>query len=386
MSEAVERQTRVLRAEGRGEVQTAMTRGRALRRAWRGRAARWGVIMLGLVGGAATGEVSAVRSGDGKMEQMRARGVARATMPVATYSIVARDPETGELGVAVQSHYFSVGPIVPWVRAGVGAVATQSLVDVSYGPLGLELMAGGKSAPEALAALLAADEQREVRQVAMVDASGRVAVHTGERCIAHAGHVVGEQFSVQANMMLRDSVPKAMYDAYREARGDLADRLLAALQAAEREGGDIRGKQSAAIVVVTGQPTGQVWRDRLFDLRVEDHPEPLEELARLMRLQRAYRWVDIGDQRVAAGDLKGAREAYERAAQLAPEVTELRFWQAVSLFSAGYEAEAMPVFAEIFRREPQWALLVPRLVRPGFLPNEESAERILEAAPQRPNE
>ena len=192
--------------------------------------------------------------------------------PVHTFSIVARDPDTGELGVAVQSHYFSVGPTVAWAEAGVGAVATQSLVEVSYGPRGLELMRQGRSASDALPDLLAKDEQRDVRQVAMVDAKGSVAAWTGPKCIEYAGGETGEGFSVQANLMGSAQVWPAMARAYREAKGDLADRLIAAIEAGQKAGGDIRGQQSAAIVVVRGTSSGQPWKDRLFDLRVEDSP------------------------------------------------------------------------------------------------------------------
>lgn len=207
--------------------------------------------------------------------------------PVATYSIVARDPQTGDMGVAVQSHWFSVGSVVSWAEAGVGAVATQSFVDPAYGPLGLELMRAGKSAPEALAALLAADDQREVRQVGMVDATGGLATHTGTKCIPAAGSRIGSDFVVQANLMDRETVWPAMARAFESTRGDLADRLLAALDAAETEGGDIRGRQSAALLVVKGQASGAPWADRIFDLRVEDHLEPLQELRRLVLVHRA---------------------------------------------------------------------------------------------------
>jgi uncharacterized Ntn-hydrolase superfamily protein len=203
-----------------------------------------------------------------------------------TYSIVARDPRTGELGVAVQSCYFSVGSIVPWADAGVGAVATQSFVDPAYGPLGLELMRRGKSAPEALQALVAIDPGAAVRQVAMIDAAGRVAVHTGARCLEAAGHCLGEQVSAQANLMARATVWPAMLATFIETAGGLAERLLAALDAAEAEGGDRRGKQSAAMLIVRAQPTGKVWLDRVVDLRVEDHAEPVRELRRLFTLQR----------------------------------------------------------------------------------------------------
>ncbi|PYS69990.1 MAG: hypothetical protein DMF69_15115, partial [Acidobacteria bacterium] len=207
--------------------------------------------------------------------------------PVHTFSIVARDPTTGELGVAVQSHWFSVGPIVPWAEAGVGAVATQSFVNPNYGKLGLEMMRDGKSAPDTLKELLAKDEGREVRQVAMIDSQGRVDAFTGKNDIQAAGHIVGKDFSVQANLMLNDKIWPAMARAFEATKGDLADRMLAALDAAQLAGGDIRGRQSAALIVVTGKPTGQAWKDRTFDLRIDDSPQPLRELRRLVTLQRA---------------------------------------------------------------------------------------------------
>jgi len=307
---------------------------------------------------------------------------ARASEPRAfTYSIVARDPATGEMGVAVQSHWFSVGSVVPWAEAGVGAVATQSFVDPSYGPLGLALMRAGKTAPEALKALLAGDGQEAVRQVAMVDARGNVAAHTGTKCIAAAGHETGEQFSVQANLMENPSVWPAMARGFREAKGDLADRMVAALEAAEGAGGDIRGRQSAAIVVVKGTSTGRPWADTVFNLRVEDSPRPLEELRRLMRLQRAYTHASQGDDLAAAGKLKAALAEYAEAARLAPEVLELPYWQAVTLAGSGHLEEALPIFRRVFEAEPRWAELTPRLPAAGLLPDDRDLmRRILEQA------
>lgn len=290
--------------------------------------------------------------------------------PVHTYSIVARDPATGELGVAVQSHWFSVGTAVPWAEAGVGAVATQSFTDPAYGALGLELMRAGRSAPDALRGLLAADGDREVRQVAMVDASGRVAAFTGAKCIQAAGHETGDQFTVEANLMDRPAVWPAMARAYRAAKGDLADRLLAALRAGEAEGGDLRGRQSAAILVVKAKASGRPWEDRVFDLRVEDHPAPLDELARLVRLRRAYILMDQGDAFVTAGKWAEARAAYEGAARLAPEIPEMPFWHAVALVNGGRLEEALPIFRAVFAREPAWRKLVPRLPEAGQLPRD----------------
>lgn len=304
--------------------------------------------------------------------------------PVSTYSIVARDMETGEMGVAVQSHWFSVGSVVPWAEAGVGAVATQSLVDPAYGPLGLELMRLGRSAPDALKSVLAGDEGREVRQVAMLDAHGNVAAHTGSKCIAAAGHVVHEkfQFSVQANLMANDTVWPAMTEAFRNTKGDLAERMLAALDAAEKEGGDIRGRQSAALLVVAAKPTGKPWLDRRFDLRVEDHPQPLVELRRLVGIQRAYHHMNAGDLAIEKGDHESALREYAAAEKLAPHIVEITFWKAVSLVSAGRVDEALPAFRIVFQKEPVWADLVPRLVNAGLLPNNpEVTKRILAEEP-----
>jgi uncharacterized Ntn-hydrolase superfamily protein len=280
-----------------------------------------------------------------------------------TYSIVARDARTGELGVAVQSHAFSVGPIVPWARAGVGAVATQSITEPAYGPSGLRLMAGGLSAPEALAQLLAADEGAALRQVAMVDAHGAVAVHTGERCIPAAGHSRGDGFSCQANMMLRDTVWDAMATAYRTAAGDLAARLMAALHAAEAEGGDIRGRESSALLVVAASDSGRPWAyaDVVVDLRVEDHPEPLTELERLLRLQRAFAHTEEANRRQEAGDAAGAWEEVLAAEGLAPDNLELRFWKGVTLAEQGRESEARAILVEVYRHDPNWAELLRRL-------------------------
>ncbi len=298
-----------------------------------------------------------------------------------TYSIVARDKESGELGVAVQSHWFSVGAIVSWAEAGVGAVATQSFVEPSYGPLGIYLMKRGKSAPEALKALLEIDSQKEVRQVAMIDSKGRVAVHTGKLCIAEAGHVIGEEFSCQANLMLKDTVPKAMAEAYQRTKGDLIDRLMAALEAAEQEGGDIRGRQSAAILVVSGKPSSQPWKDRIIDLRVEDHPQPLEELKRLIRVHRAYEHMNRGDEFVALGDIEGALREYQAAERLSPENLEMVFWHAVTLASLERVDEALPLFKRVFAADRNWAILLPRLPKSNLLPDKpELIEKILSVA------
>lgn len=290
--------------------------------------------------------------------------------PVHTYSIVARDPETGELGVAVQSHWFSVGSIVAWAEAGVGAVATQSFVDPSYGKNGLEFMRSGKSAPDTLKELLAKDEGREVRQVAMIDAQGRVDAWTGKNDIQAAGHIVGKNFSVQANLMLNDKVWPAMARAFESAKGDLAERMLAALDAAQAAGGDIRGRQSAALIVVTGKPTGQAWKDRTFDLRVDDSPEPLQELRRLVRLQRAYNHMNAGDLAVEKKDNEGALREYGAAEKLVPDNAEMIYWHAVALVNMGRVDESLPLFRKVFAMDRNWMTLTPRLPKSGLLPDD----------------
>jgi uncharacterized Ntn-hydrolase superfamily protein len=291
---------------------------------------------------------------------------------VHTYSIVARDPATGEMGVAVQSHWFAVGSIVTWAEAGVGVVATQSLVEPAYGPKGLELMRQGTPAPKALAQLIAADTGRNGRQVAMIDATGAVDAYTGPGAIAAAGHHVGAQYSVQANMMGKPTVWPAMAKAFEGAGGSLADRLIAALEAAEREGGDVRGRQSAAIVVVKAKGTGKPWvgGDRLFDLRVDDHPQPVAELKRLVRLQKAYAHANRGDELMTEKKVEEALQEYAASAQIAPEIVELPFWQAVTLASIGKEAEAAPIFTAVFAKEPIWAELLERLPAAGLFPDD----------------
>ena len=303
--------------------------------------------------------------------------------PVSTYSIVARDAKTGELGVAVQSHWFSVGSLVPWAEAGVGAVATQSFVKAAYGPLGLQAMRDGKTPHEALLALLDDDPGREVRQVAFVDAEGRVAAHTGASCIPGASHVIGNGYSVQANLMLTDEVPGVMAKAFEKAEGPLAERMLAALQAAQRAGGDIRGKQSAALLVVRAEPSDEPWNDRIVDLRIEDHPRPVEELARLLRLHRAYDLMNEGDEAMAGGEMQRAMAGYTAAEKMFPDNDEFVFWHAVTLVTNGRTDEALPLFARTFRMNPAWMLLIPRLVEKGHLPDTEGlTARILAVGPK----
>lgn len=318
--------------------------------------------------------------------------------PVNTYSIVARDPATGEMGVAVQSHWFAVGQIVPWAEAGVGAVATQSFVDPAYGKLGLDLLRAGKSAPATLRALLGGDAACEVRQAGIVDPSGVVATFTGSRDIVAAGGIaasqtttaqvdcgsaggtlsVGRDFAVQANLMANDTVWPAMAKAYAETKGDLATRMLAALDAAQAAGGDIRGKQSAALIVVNAKSTGRAWQDRRFDVRVDDAPDPLAELRRLVALQRAYNHMNAGDLAVEHKDNEAALREYSAAEAIAATTpgippsrhAEMIYWHAVALINMQRVDEALPLFARAFAMEPSWRELTPRLVRSGLLPDD----------------
>jgi uncharacterized Ntn-hydrolase superfamily protein len=295
-----------------------------------------------------------------------------------TFSIVSRDPKTGEVGVAVQSHWFSVGADVSWAEAGVGAVATQADIDPSYGPKGLELMRHGKSAPEALKQLIDADPREEVRQVAMVDAKGRVAVHTGKRCMKYAGHEIGDGYSVQANMMLNDTVLSAMGEAFERTRGDLADRMMASLEAAQREGGDIRGKQSAAMLVVKAQPSGEPWADRLVDLRVDDHPEPIMELRRLLNIARAYKHMNAGDAAMEKNDVENAMKEYDLAMRLAEGNMEMAFWSALTLAIRGNVSRALPIFKRVFSSDKNWVELLKRLPKTGMIPNDKTGRALLQ--------
>ncbi|HHN81014.1 MAG TPA: DUF1028 domain-containing protein [Methanomicrobia archaeon] len=280
-----------------------------------------------------------------------------------TYSIVAMDREEGVMGVAVQSHYFSVGTVVPWVEPGTGVVATQALVEPSYGPRGLAAMCAGLHAYHALEGLLAADTSPAVRQVSFLDVEGNVHTHTGKECIPEAGHRIGHLYSCQANMMERDTVWDAMAEAYEDAEGTLKWRLLAALEAAEEEGGDIRGKQSAAIIIAHLEPSSKPWHDVPIDLRVEDSPDPIGELGRLLEVKRAYHYAEHGDLEIEMGNVSEARDAFEQARRIAPENDEFAFWEAIMLAKAGEEAQAITIFDDLFSREPQWRELLRRLPR-----------------------
>lgn len=303
--------------------------------------------------------------------------IAPKSNPVSTYSIIAYDEKTGEFGVAVQSHWFSVGFLVPWAKAGVGAVATQSFVKVEYGPDGLALMEDGKSAKEALDQLISADEGQAVRQVAMIDSKGGVAAHTGKNCIYAAGHAIGENYSVQANLMEKKTVWSAMSDAFESSKGDLAEKMMASLEAAEKEGGDIRGKQSAAMLIVAGKPTGLPWKDIVMDIRVDDSPHPLKELKRLIRIHKAYQHANKGDYYLEVNEVDKALLEYDRASDLYPENPELPYWSAVTLVGIGDLDKALPIFLKVFKKEPRLKMMTPRIVDAGLLPKDESILKLI---------
>lgn len=291
-----------------------------------------------------------------------------------TYSIVARDPDSGELGVAVQSHWFSVGPIVPWAAPGVGAVATQANVEVAYGPRALALLQDGLDARQALDQVVADDPGSAGRQVAVVDAAGRVAAHTGEACIAFAGHATGEGVSCQANIMVSDRVWPAMLDAFSAANGTLIARLLAALDAAEAAGGDLRGRQSAAILVVPAE--GEPWHT-VVSLRVEDHPDPLRELHRLVELHRAYGLAGRADELTNEGRHDEAAALYREASELAPGNDELRFWAGLGAAQAGDLDTAAGEVRATIARHPGWRELLERLT-PQIAPSAAAVRARLE--------
>jgi uncharacterized Ntn-hydrolase superfamily protein len=291
-----------------------------------------------------------------------------------TYSIVARDAGTGDLGVAVQSHWFSVGAVVPWARPGVGAVATQSIAEPAYGPRLLDRIEAGEAPAPALDALLAEDEGARFRQVAVVSAAGEVAVHTGAGCISKCGHAEGDGFSVQANLMASVDVWPAMAEAFTAADGPLARRMLAALRAAERAGGDLRGRQSSALIVVPAE--GEPWR-RSPDLRVEDDPEPLDELERLLDLSDAYTLAEEGDALAGAGRHSEAGARYRGAAELAPDSDELLFWSGLGLAHVGELAEGTERVRRAIALHAGWREILTHL-ETEIAPGSELVRRSLE--------
>ena len=285
-----------------------------------------------------------------------------------TYSIVAKDANTGEMAVGVQSHWFSVGTLVSWGKSGVGVVATQSFVNPSYGPNGIELMENGVSAEEALKNLTDKDEGRDFRQAAMLDVNGSVNAFTGEKCIESAGHFVGENFSIQANMMLNDEVIPAMKKAFQDNSNlPLAERIIKVFEAAESVGGDIRGKQSAALIVVGAEKTSNVWEDKKIDLRVDDSSNPIKEIKRLLKVHRAYDHMNKGDLAIEENDMDKALSEYGKAQVLFPENHEMSFWKAIALLNNGKKEAARPILKKVFKENPNWKKLIYRLPKSGLI-------------------
>ncbi|MEO1438076.1 MAG: DUF1028 domain-containing protein, partial [Bacteroidota bacterium] len=285
-----------------------------------------------------------------------------------TYSIVARDTKTGQMAVGVQSHWFSVGTIVSWGKSGVGVVATQSFVNPAFGPKGLELLENGVPAEEALVMMLEEDEGKAFRQVALIGTDGEAAAFTGEKCIVWANHHVGDNFSIQANMMDNAQVVPAMVKAY-ESNADLplAERVVAAMKAGQDAGGDIRGKQSAVLLVVDGSPAEHPWQDKLVDLRIDDHETPILELERLLKVHRAYEYMNDGDVAVEQGNMEKALEYYGAAQAMFPNNLEMQYWTAVALANNGEMEKAIPIFQSVFKDDPKWIELTERLPASGLL-------------------
>ena len=295
-----------------------------------------------------------------------------------TFSIIACDPVTGEIGGAVQSHWFAVGRVVLWGEAGLGMVATQSFTNPAYGPDGLSLLRNGSLPRSVVDQLTGQDEGREVRQMAVINSRGEAAAYTGKRCVPHAGHFVGDNYSAQANMMLTPEVWPAMSRAFESSTGPLADRLMASLEAAQAAGGDFRGRQSAAILVFSGSPSGKIWQDRKVDIRVDDSKEPLEELRRLLGLHQGYELTDEGENDMLQGRVESAMVKFKAAGELLYGNEEMVFWQAASLSGAGNFEEAVPLFQKVFSINPNWRTFAPDLVRLGHMKlKEDELERLM---------
>jgi len=295
-----------------------------------------------------------------------------------TFSIVARDTVTGDMGVAVQSHWFSVGTIVTWGEAGVGVVATQSFVNPSFGPRGLALLKQGLTAKQVVDLLIESDKGRDFRQLSILDSKGNVATFTGDKCIDDAGQKIGDNYSTQANMMINNKVWGAMSDAFEHSSGKLAERLLAALEAGQKAGGDIRGKQSAAILVVKAKSSGKIWEDRMVDIRVDDNPDPIKEIGRILKVHRAYEHMNNGDLAVEHNKMDLAMKEYSTAEKMFPNNEEMKYWHAVTLANIGKVEESLPIFKEVFEMNKNWVELTKRLIKPQLLTvKKEDLDKIL---------
>lgn len=297
-----------------------------------------------------------------------------------TYSIVARDPQTGEMGVAVQTALPGVGRLCPWAESGIGAVATQSLVRVSHGPSGLILMRNGHTAPQALAAVVAGDANAQVRQIGMIDRDGQTAAYTGSSAIPFAGHKSGDNFSVQANMMLKATVPDAMASAFENTHGKLVTRMLAALRAAQDEGGDFRGQQSAALKIVSSTISKNTWDGVLYDVRVDDHAIPVAELTRICQRHMAYKIMDEAEELASKGDFDGALKRAQDAIDADPEELQLRYWFALATADAGQFARVEGMLREVFKQDPVWVECTRRYAASFPFQTEGLAEKIIALA------
>jgi uncharacterized Ntn-hydrolase superfamily protein len=285
-----------------------------------------------------------------------------------TYSIIAREPNTGELGIAVQSRYFAAGQVVPWIEAGVGVIASQSFANPVYGYEGLRLLRSGMAPQDVLDKLVREDAGEATRQVAIMDAQGRVAVHTGAKCVAAAGHALGTNCCAQANMMAQDTVWQAMVHAFEHSSSDLADRLLAAMEAAEREGGDLRGKQAAGLIVVSGNPSGVSKLDRVVDVRVDDHPAPIGEIKRLLQYARAHQCVRQATDKVVAGDFNGALADLDVCLIAYPDEPQFLFRRALVLLPLGRFEEAREMVQHAHNIHPGWSEILLRFADAGIVP------------------
>lgn len=300
------------------------------------------------------------------------------SIPAHTYSIVAVDEEAGEMGVAVQSHWFSVGTAVPWIESGVGAVATQSFTNPAFGPEGLAYLKEGLSPAQIIEKFKETDDGIELRQVAVINIKGEAASFTGSRCVKDAGNIAGKGYSVQANLMKNDRVWPSMAETFEKRKGPLAERMLLALEEAEVCGGDLRGRQSAVLVVYRLKSSGHPWEDRIMDLRVEDHPAPLEELRRLLSVFRAYEHMEAREKAVEMGDFKIAEEEYKIAQKACPDNLEMHYWYAAALVNSGEVSAALPKLRYLFKEDSNWRLVLERSFEAGLIKcSKEELEEIL---------
>ena len=286
---------------------------------------------------------------------------------VSTFSIVAFDPSTKDLGVAVQSRYFSVGSVVPWAEADVGAVATQSFVNVSYGPRGLQLLKEGFTVDEVIARLTKDDEEKEYRQLGIIDSRGEAHAFTGQKCLEWAGSKVGENYAAQGNILAGKQVVQDMGREFESTKGDLAERLVAALKGGETAGGDARGRQSAALLVVRRNLGRGGYGDKYIDLRIEDHPNPIVELKRLLNLHRVYSLIDDGEDKLTKGDLKTALAALKKAVSLNPNIDDAQVDLGIVNLKLGKKNEAANAFDRALRLNPKMKTLIKQLPNVGLI-------------------